>query len=73
MVTIETPRLILRRWREEDVAPMAAINADPEVMRWIAEGRPRGGAAARPITPPGEPRGGGGGFGRGAGEGGGAR
>ncbi|MEV7024733.1 GNAT family N-acetyltransferase [Kitasatospora sp. NPDC093558] len=40
MVTIETPRLILRRWREEDVAPMAAINGDPEVMRWIADGKP---------------------------------
>jgi RimJ/RimL family protein N-acetyltransferase len=38
MVTLETPRLILRRWREEDVAPMAAINADPEVMRWIRDG-----------------------------------
>ncbi|MCA1222390.1 GNAT family N-acetyltransferase [Streptomyces sp. 8L] len=38
MVTLETPRLILRRWREEDVAPMAAVNADPEVMRWIRDG-----------------------------------
>ncbi|MEU3838660.1 GNAT family N-acetyltransferase [Streptomyces sp. NPDC028635] len=38
MVTLETPRLILRRWREEDVAPMAAIHADPEVMRWIRDG-----------------------------------
>lgn len=41
MVTLETPRLILRRWREEDIAPMAAINADPEVMRWIRDGRVR--------------------------------
>lgn len=39
MVMLETPRLILRRWREEDVAPMAAVNADPEVMRWIRDGR----------------------------------
>ncbi|MFE6101486.1 GNAT family N-acetyltransferase [Streptomyces laurentii] len=38
MVTLETPRLILRRWREEDVAPLAAIHADPEVMRWIRDG-----------------------------------
>jgi RimJ/RimL family protein N-acetyltransferase len=38
MVTLETPRLVLRRWREEDVAPMAAVNADPEVMRWIRDG-----------------------------------
>ncbi|MFZ3566549.1 GNAT family N-acetyltransferase [Streptomyces sp. BH097] len=41
MVTLETPRLILRRWREEDVAPMAAINADPAVMRWIRDGSVR--------------------------------
>jgi RimJ/RimL family protein N-acetyltransferase len=41
MVVIETPRLILRRWREEDVAPMAAVNADPEVMRWIRDGSVR--------------------------------
>jgi len=30
-----TPRLVLRRWREEDVEPFAAMNADPEVMRWF--------------------------------------
>ncbi|WP_211767263.1 GNAT family N-acetyltransferase [Kutzneria sp. CA-103260] len=41
MVTLETSRLILRRWREEDVAPMAAVNADPEVMRWIRDGSVR--------------------------------
>ncbi|HVV91141.1 MAG TPA: GNAT family N-acetyltransferase, partial [Solirubrobacterales bacterium] len=28
---LRTPRLVLRRWREEDYAPMAAINSDPEV------------------------------------------
>ncbi|HJD82367.1 GNAT family N-acetyltransferase [Kitasatospora aureofaciens] len=39
MVTIETPRLVLRRWRQEDVPAMAAVNADPEVMRWIGDGR----------------------------------
>jgi RimJ/RimL family protein N-acetyltransferase len=38
VVTLETPRLTLRRWREEDVAPMAAVNADPDVMRWIRDG-----------------------------------
>lgn len=32
---IETERLILRRWRMEDVAPLAAIHADPEVMQWL--------------------------------------
>lgn len=41
VVTLETPRLILRRWREEDVAPMAAVNGDPEVMRWIRDGSVR--------------------------------
>jgi RimJ/RimL family protein N-acetyltransferase len=38
---LETPRLILRRWREEDIEPMAAINADPEVMRCIRDGSVR--------------------------------
>jgi len=32
---IETDRLILRRWREADRAPFAALNADPEVMRYF--------------------------------------
>ncbi|MFG2843564.1 GNAT family N-acetyltransferase [Kitasatospora sp. NPDC048296] len=39
MVTIDTSRLVLRRWRESDVPAMAAVNADPEVMRWIRDGR----------------------------------
>jgi RimJ/RimL family protein N-acetyltransferase len=29
---METERLIMRRWREEDREPFAAMNADPEVM-----------------------------------------
>lgn len=32
---IETPRLILRPWRESDLAPFAQQNADPEVMRFL--------------------------------------
>ena len=32
---LRTPRLLLRRWREEDKAPFAAMNADPEVMRYF--------------------------------------
>lgn len=32
---IETPRLNLRSWREEDLGPFAALNADPEVMRYF--------------------------------------
>ncbi|MDG2050373.1 MAG: GNAT family N-acetyltransferase [Myxococcota bacterium] len=31
--TLRTPRLILRDWRDEDLAEFARINADPEVMR----------------------------------------
>jgi RimJ/RimL family protein N-acetyltransferase len=38
VISIGTARLLLRRWREDDVAPMSAINADPEVMRWIGDG-----------------------------------
>ena len=30
---LETDRLILRRWAARDLAPFAALNADPEVMR----------------------------------------
>lgn len=29
---IETERLVLRRWRDADRAPFAAMNADPQVM-----------------------------------------
>ena len=32
---IETPRLILRRWRDSDRPAFAAICADPEVMQWL--------------------------------------
>jgi RimJ/RimL family protein N-acetyltransferase len=33
--TVHTPRLLMRRWRESDRAPYAAMNADPEVMRFF--------------------------------------
>jgi ribosomal-protein-alanine N-acetyltransferase len=32
---ITTDRLVLRRWTEADRAPFAALNADPEVMRYF--------------------------------------
>ncbi|MCK6263735.1 GNAT family N-acetyltransferase [Vibrio sp. ZSDE26] len=32
---METERLILRQWGEEDFAPYAALNADPTVMRYF--------------------------------------
>ena len=34
--TIRTERLELRRWREADREPFAAMNADPDVMRYFA-------------------------------------
>lgn len=33
--SIETDRLLLRRWRDEDRAPFAALNADPVVMEFF--------------------------------------
>jgi RimJ/RimL family protein N-acetyltransferase len=32
---LETERLLLRGWRQEDLEPMAAINADPRVGKWL--------------------------------------
>jgi RimJ/RimL family protein N-acetyltransferase len=32
-----TERLILRRWRDSDVAPLAKLNADPHVMRFFLQ------------------------------------
>ena len=32
---LETERLILRLWREEDLEPFAAMSRDEEVMRWL--------------------------------------
>jgi RimJ/RimL family protein N-acetyltransferase len=37
---IETPRLRLREWRDEDLEPYAAMNADPEVRRHMSPPRP---------------------------------
>ncbi|WP_327685911.1 GNAT family N-acetyltransferase [Streptomyces sp. NBC_00467] len=41
MIEIRTPRLILRRWHDDDLVPMADINADPRVMEWIGDGSVR--------------------------------
>jgi RimJ/RimL family protein N-acetyltransferase len=35
MAELATPRLRLRHWRDDDLAPFAALNADPEVMRYF--------------------------------------
>jgi len=32
---LTTERLRLRQWRDDDLAPFAALNADPEVMRYF--------------------------------------
>jgi len=36
---LETPRLLLRRWQSRDLDGFAAVNAQPEVMRYISDGR----------------------------------
>ena len=35
MADLATSRLKLRQWRDADLAPFAALNADPEVMRYF--------------------------------------
>ncbi|HEV2826385.1 MAG TPA: GNAT family N-acetyltransferase [Pyrinomonadaceae bacterium] len=39
MVTLETERLILRMFREDDFEQYASICSDPEVMRYLGEGK----------------------------------
>jgi RimJ/RimL family protein N-acetyltransferase len=38
---IRTDRLLLRRWRDDDREPFAAMNADPIVTEYLAGPRPR--------------------------------
>jgi RimJ/RimL family protein N-acetyltransferase len=38
-VILETPRLILRQFTEDDVENLFELNSDPEVMRYITGGR----------------------------------
>ena len=35
MIELTTPRLLLRQWRDKDLAPFAALNADPRVMAFF--------------------------------------
>jgi RimJ/RimL family protein N-acetyltransferase len=42
MVELRTSRLVLRQWREPDLEPFAALNADPEVMRYFPSRLMRG-------------------------------
>ncbi|WP_051815416.1 GNAT family N-acetyltransferase, partial [Glycomyces tenuis] len=46
-VRLRTERLVLRPFTEADAEPCAEINADPEVMRYIGDGRPRTAAQTR--------------------------
>ncbi|MFD5161579.1 GNAT family N-acetyltransferase [Streptomyces hawaiiensis] len=41
MTEIRTPRLVLRRWLDDDVSPLSEIHADPVVMERIGDGTPR--------------------------------
>lgn len=41
MTEIRTPRLVLRRWSDDDLVPLSEINADPEVMRRTGDGSVR--------------------------------
>jgi RimJ/RimL family protein N-acetyltransferase len=37
-VGLQTPRLILRQFQEQDLDPLAAMYADPEMMRYLGTG-----------------------------------
>ncbi|MGW5135786.1 GNAT family N-acetyltransferase [Streptomyces sp. NPDC004135] len=41
MTEIRTPRLLLRRWSDDDLVALSEIHADPAVMRNVGDGRPR--------------------------------
>ncbi len=38
--TLETERLLMRRFTQDDFEPLAAIHADPMVMRYLGDGKP---------------------------------
>ena len=39
-ITLETPRLVLRQFTEDDVDNLFDLNSDPEVMRYLTGGSP---------------------------------
>ena len=39
--TLETPRLLLRQFRQNDSDALAALHADPEVMKYLGDGKPK--------------------------------
>ena len=44
--TIRTDRLVMRRWRDSDLEPFAALNGDPETMRYFPSTLDRAGSDA---------------------------
>jgi RimJ/RimL family protein N-acetyltransferase len=46
---IETERLVLREWRDADLDGFAAMNADPEVMRFVGDGHVQDRAEAADV------------------------
>ncbi len=47
VLELHTERLVLREWRSEDLDPFAALNSDPEVMRFMPKLLSRDECAAR--------------------------
>src|SRR5258706_4879798 len=50
MVEIDTERLIRRGWRESDLAPRAAMNANPEVRQYLGPPLTFGQASAQVLN-----------------------
>src|SRR5258708_27098992 len=50
MVQIDTERLIMRGWRESDLAPWAAMNADPGVRQYLGPPLTFGQASAQVLN-----------------------
>ena len=44
---LTTARLVLRPWTADDLEPLTAIHADPDVMRYIGSGQTRDREATR--------------------------
>ena len=52
---LQTERLLLRRWREADREPFAALNADPRVMEKLGMKHDPEGDFEHPLLPAGHP------------------